>query len=594
MSGWMLSVDFGTSNTAAAHTGVVTGAVETLSLTHQGNLMSSAVFVESPATIDVGDVALNRAETNPAAFIPSPKRVVGQGMVHVNGYDIPASLPVAAVLHTVIGRATAAHRNQAPSHLVLTHPEGWSPREVGVLLDAAARVGYGSGQVSTVSEPRAAAHYYSRTETMPAGTKIAVFDFGGGTLDIAVLTATDANSFDIIAARGDNSLGGKNLDAVLRGWVDHMLNDRNPDLLHFIRTSAPLHVTRSLDDSIQRAKELLSSSPSATITVNGNGHQETLSITRPEFESLIAAAVDRAVALTRQTLTDAGITHPSQLSALYLTGGSSRIPLVHQRLAALGPIATLDDPKTVVAQGALIGAGVQRDYANPRIATPGSGASPNAHPTPGQMQPAFTPNATAQSPHTSNPSNPKTIKYLAAAGALVVIGAIVAAVIVLRPSPGNPNVDNPAAAGSTSATTTTAGPVTDADTVKAALPTALSSASENCRQSTFTTDGALVISCDIKKSNQLAKSFSEYGNRFTASLDLKQAKKTLLGYREYDYGNYTLIENDSRTAGVNISDGSSGQVSGSYVNMETGLTVDVYGMTDADAVTTFFRTAGLL
>ncbi|MBT2270193.1 Hsp70 family protein [Rhodococcus qingshengii] len=594
MSGWMLSVDFGTSNTAAAHTGVVTGAVETLSLTHQGNLMSSAVFVESPATIDVGDVALNRAETNPAAFIPSPKRVVGQGMVHVNGYDIPASLPVAAVLHTVIGRATAAHRDQAPSHLVLTHPEDWSPREVGVLLDAAARVGYGSGHVSTVSEPRAAAHYYSRTETMPAGTKIAVFDFGGGTLDIAVLTATDANSFDIIAARGDNSLGGKNLDAVLRGWVDHMLNDRNPDLLHFIRTSAPLHVTRSLDDSIQRAKELLSSSPSATITVNGNGHQETLSITRPEFESLIAAAVDRAVALTRQTLTDAGITHPSQLSALYLTGGSSRIPLVHQRLATLGPIATLDDPKTVVAQGALISAGVQRDYTNPRLATPGSGASANAHPAPAQIHPAFTLNATTQRTHTSDPSSSKTIKYLAAGGALVVIGAIVAAVIVLRPSPGNSNVDNPAAAGTTTAPTTTAGPVTDADTVKAALPTALSGASENCRQSTFTTDGALVISCDIKKSNQLAKSFSEYGNRFTASLDLKQAKKTLLGYREYDYGNYTLVENDSRTAGVNISDGSSGQVSGSYVNMETGLTVDVYGMTDADAVTNFFRTTGLL
>ncbi|MGE2866466.1 Hsp70 family protein [Rhodococcus sp. 3.70] len=594
MSGWMLSVDFGTSNTAAAHTGVVTGAVETLSLTHQGNLMSSAVFVESPATIDVGDVALNRAETNPAAFIPSPKRVVGQGMVHVNGYDIPASLPVAAVLHTVIGRATAAHRDQAPSHLVLTHPEGWSPREVGVLLDAAARVGYGSGRVSTVSEPRAAAHYYSRTETMPAGTKIAVFDFGGGTLDIAVLTATDANSFDIIAARGDNSLGGKNLDAVLRGWVDHMLNDRNPDLLHFIRTSAPLHVTRSLDDSIQRAKELLSSSPSATITVNGNGHQETLSITRPEFESLIAAAVDRAVALTRQTLTDAGITHPSQLSALYLTGGSSRIPLVHQRLAALGPIATLDDPKTVVAQGALIGAGVRRDYPNPRLAAPGSGASPNAQPAPGQMQPAFTLNATTQRPHTSNPSSSKKLKYLAAGGALVVIGAIVAAVIVLRPSPGNSNVDNPAAAGSTSSTTTTAGPVTDADTVKAALPTALSSASENCRQSTFTTDGALVISCDIKKSNQLAESFSEYGNRFTASLDLKQAKKTLLGYREYDYGNYTLVENDARTAGVNISDGATGQVSGSYVNMETGLTIDVYSMTDSAAVTSFFEKTGLL
>ncbi|MFF2059980.1 hypothetical protein [Rhodococcus qingshengii] len=137
-------------------------------------------------------------------------------------------------------------------------------------------------------------------------------------------------------------------------------------------------------------------------------------------------------------------------------------------------------------------------------------------------------------------------------------------------------------------------PVTDADTVKAALPTALSSAFENCRQSSFTTGGALVISCDINKSNQLARSFSEYGNRFTASLDLKQAKEALLGYREYNYGNHVLGENDSRTAGANISDGASGQVPGSHVNMKTGLTIDDYGMTVIGAVIDFFRSAGLL
>ena len=155
-------------------------------------------------------------------------------------------------------------------------------------------------------------------------------------------------------------------------------------------------------------------------------------------------------------------------------------------------------------------------------------------------------------------------------------------------------MDNPAAAGSTSSTTTTAGPVTDADTVKAALPTALSSASENCRQSTFTTDGALVISCDIKKSNQLAESFSEYGNRFTASLDLKQSEKDTSRIRRIRLREHTLVENDSRTAGVNISDGATGQVSGSYVNMETGLTIDVYSMTDSAAVTSFFKKTGLL
>ncbi len=354
--GWVLAVDFGTSNTAAAHTGIRSGAPETLPLTHQGNLMSSAVFVESPTAIDVGDVALNRAETNPAAFIPSPKRVVGQGTVHVNGYDIPASLPVAAVLRFALDRATGVHRGQPPARLVLTHPEGWAPREIEVLREAAAALGYQNDSVATVSEPRAAAHFYTRTEHLAPGAKIAVFDFGGGTLDVAVLTATSADTFEVIAARGDNSLGGKNLDALVRRWVDIQLQDENPELLHFLRTAAPAHILRTLDDSIRRAKELLSSTESATISVVDSRHdrRETLTLTRAEFESIIAPEIERAAALTHTALVDAGLTGPQGLTALYLTGGSSRIPLVQSRIAALGPIATLDDPKTVVVQGALI------------------------------------------------------------------------------------------------------------------------------------------------------------------------------------------------------------------------------------------------
>ncbi|MDV6277493.1 Hsp70 family protein [Rhodococcus erythropolis] len=354
--GWVLAVDFGTSNTAAAHTGIRSGSPETLPLTHQGNLMSSAVFVESPTTIDVGDVALNRAETNPAAFIPSPKRVVGQGMVHVNGYDIPASLPVAAVLRFALDRATGVHRGQPPARLILTHPEGWSPREIEVLRDAAAALGYQNDSVVTVSEPRAAAHFYTRTEHLVPGAKIAVFDFGGGTLDVAVLTATSGDTFEVIASRGDNSLGGKNLDALVRRWVDIQLQDENPELLHFLRTAAPAHILRTLDDSIRRAKELLSSTESATISVVDSRHdrRETLTLTRGEFESIIAPEIERAAALTHAALVDAGLSGPQGLTALYLTGGSSRIPLVQSRIAALGPIATLDDPKTVVVQGALI------------------------------------------------------------------------------------------------------------------------------------------------------------------------------------------------------------------------------------------------
>lgn len=119
---WALAIDFGTSNTAAAHTSPISGAVEALTLSHNRTTMSSSVFVESPDRIAVGDVATDRAESNPAAFIPAPKRAIGQGVVTVDGYTVPAAVPVAAVLDSVIARARAAHGGTAPSKLVLTHP----------------------------------------------------------------------------------------------------------------------------------------------------------------------------------------------------------------------------------------------------------------------------------------------------------------------------------------------------------------------------------------------------------------------------------------------------------------------------------------
>ncbi|WP_408015967.1 Hsp70 family protein, partial [Rhodococcus chondri] len=66
--------------------------------------------------------------------------------------------------------------------------------------------------------------------------------------------------------------------------------------------------------------------------------------------------MDAAAALLRAALVQARVSADG-LQALYLTGGSSRIPLVHTLLGRVGPVATLDDPKTVVVQGALIAAG---------------------------------------------------------------------------------------------------------------------------------------------------------------------------------------------------------------------------------------------
>ncbi|WP_377454558.1 Hsp70 family protein [Rhodococcoides fascians] len=611
MSGWMLAVDFGTSNSAAAHTGVSTGVAETLPLTHQGNLMSSAVFVESPDSIDVGDVALNKAETNPAAFVPAPKRLIGSSIMHVNGYDIPPSLAVAAVLHTVLGRAIAAHRDQRPSRLVLTHPEGWSPREVGVLVEAAARIGFGHNQVTTVSEPRAAAHYYSRTETMAPGAKIAVFDFGGGTLDIAVLAATGQGTFEVIAARGDNGLGGKNLDALLRRWVDEQLGDRNPALLDFIRRAAPAHVHRTLDDSIRRAKELLSSTPSATITVSGNGQQETFTITRTEFDALISPTVEQAARLTGDTLRDAGIGSAGELSALYLTGGSSRIPLVHARLAQLGPIATLDDPKTVVAQGALIAAAAPQSTPPPAAGSQYAGTrrpeQPYLQQPPNEQQmqspswPAaqqlFAPNLVAENHPRSGSTDRRKRTVLIGGGAAVVIVIAVAAVLALTGVFSSTDDTTAAAeqAGTSAEATTAAAPTGTADSVEAiqaALPPALADVVTECVRQTYVMD-VLQAKCTIDSDTPVIEYFGQYTENIAVSVDPKTAKRTLIGFQDYAMPNSVFTPNAAGTAGVNITT-YDGYVSAIYTNRDTGIMVTLSNMRGSDAVLEFLRTTGLL
>ncbi|MGO4205171.1 Hsp70 family protein [Rhodococcus sp. TAF43] len=644
---WVLGIDFGTSNTAAAHTGPVSGTVEALQLSHNRTTMSSAVFVESPDRIAVGDVATDRAEANPAAYMPSPKRVVAQGMVNVNGYDLPASVPVAAVLESVMTRATGAHGGKTPTELVLTHPEAWSPREIQVLLDAAANLGLDASKIRTVSEPRAAAHYYTRANTLAPGSKIAVFDFGGGTLDIAVLEANEAGTFDVVAARGDNGLGGKNLDAYLRRWVDQQLDVRDPDLLDYLRRQAPMDVRYALEDSIRRAKELLSEAPSATITVTGgDGRAEKFQITREEFEELITPTLDKAVHLTRATFADAHITDPGQLEALYLTGGSSRIPLVHERLAELGPIATLDDPKTVVAQGALAAAApiVRGLGATPTptptptpVAAPAPGPAPadtrqfpapaapeatqpwNLQPPTGNPAPApATPGWQQSAPGDGAPAKNMTGKKwtVIAAAALTVVAAGAIGVVALTGGEDTPTDPAAAAGGPTTTTAATGGdaasaassgggdaaaPPTTKEAVVAALPPALRSELEPCKTTGETENGGLQVNCPIKKGSSLTAGIvdDDYSG-IIVSVDPREAKKTVVGLRQ-GFQNDTsaaenvLVENTARTAAAHIDGpGYNGTYSISYANSSTGVMARFSDALGLDGAKTFLTRSGLI
>jgi molecular chaperone HscA len=593
---WWLSVDFGTSNTAAAHSGATSGRVEVLSLSHRSNLMPSAVYVDAPDRIAVGDVAANEAQRNPAGYLPAPKRLVGPPTLTVNGFTLPTSAPVAAVLRTVVSRAVAAHAGTAPAGVVLTHPEAWSPEQVQVLIDAAVAAGIDPVTVTTISEPRAAAQYYGRTHALQPGARIAVFDFGGGTLDVAVLAVDEDSSFRVIAARGDNGLGGKNLDGLVARWVDEQLDDRNPDLREYLRR-APLDVRQSLDESIRHAKELLSEAPSATIAVSGNGERETLHLTRGEFEELTAPVLDRAVALTRETLRDAGISAPDDLAALYLTGGTSRMPLVHERLRELGPVATLDDPKTVVAQGALAHVGTA-------AAAPAPAAAGPVVPTVAELTPNW--KATPQDTGTGSGRG----RVVAAVAVLAVVAVAVVAGLALKGSGDDSAEAKETAAtgsagedgGSGSSQNTGANGnalATTSEQAVAVLPPSLQDQLVDCTDSNLRTDqSAMIVFCELDTDGELAALTKPPFNSVTIYRDQTEAKQDIFSVRSggFEGPNSTLVESTDRMAAADISapDPNDGLVDFTYVNINTGVKVTVRDIADVASAKTFLSRSGLL
>lgn len=376
---WHLAIDFGTSNSAAAHTSPFGGSVEALALSHRSNLMPSAIFVESDgSTVVSGDSALLAGRRDPSRLVLSPKRFIDHDTIQLEGDDVSTQLVFSAVIREIIDRAKSQHGGDEPASVTLTHPERWSHTALGNLVDAAQEAGVPAGNLRTISEPRAAAIHYAAQQRVAAGEHVAVFDFGGGTLDIAVLRAAENGDYRVVAAKGDNSLGGRTIDNLVFRWVIDQIDHDDPDLADSLR-KAPASVMNALQENIREAKEMLSDTTSATVTISSPAGERDVLITRDEFTKIIAQPIERAAEMTQAVLREAGV--ESSDTPIYLTGGSSRIPYVQDELGKVGRVMRLDDPKTVVCRGALVATmqgfteSVQPGQGSQRPAL-GSGANP--------------------------------------------------------------------------------------------------------------------------------------------------------------------------------------------------------------------------
>merc|ERR1712002_322017 len=180
-----------------------------------------------------------------------------------------------------------------------------------------------------INEPTAAAIAYGLDKKKGAAEKnVLIFDLGGGTFDVSILTIEDG-IFEVKATSGDTHLGGEDFD---NRMVNHFMTEFKRK--HKKDISGNKRALRRLRTACERAKRTLSASTQASIEIDSlfEGIDFYTSITRAKFEDLNSELFRKTVAPVKAAMKDAGLSK-EEVHEVVLVGGSTRIPKIQSMLA---------------------------------------------------------------------------------------------------------------------------------------------------------------------------------------------------------------------------------------------------------------------
>jgi heat shock protein 1/8 len=223
----------------------------------------------------------------------------------------------------------------------------------------------GLNVMKIINEPTAAAIGYGLDKVDIGKRNVLIFDLGGGTTDVSLLTI-DEGTFEVKAVAGDTHLGGEDFDnRMLKHFVEIFKRHHKEDI------SGNARALRRLRTACERAKRILSSAAETTIEVDSlyNGIDFSSSITRARFAELNMDLFRKSIELVEKCLTDAKM-DKSEVHDVVLTGGSSRIPRVQELLQDLFDGKQLNksiNPDEAVAYGAAVQAAKMAGMGNEKV-----------------------------------------------------------------------------------------------------------------------------------------------------------------------------------------------------------------------------------
>ena len=299
----------------------------------------------------IGDVARRQLATNAERTICSVKRHMGTDwMTSIDGKEYKPQT-ISAMVLMQLKKDAESFAGEAVTDAVITVPAYFNDAQRQATKDAGRIAGLNVLRI--INEPTSAALSYGLNHG--ESQKVLVYDLGGGTFDVSVIEIEDG-VIEVLATAGDNHLGGDDFDARITDWIVHEF--RNQYRVDLRKDITAIH---RVMEAAENAKKELSTAESTNINlpylmqIKGEPVHLDMILTRAKFQELVRDLVERTVGPVQSALQDAGIA-PGELGKVLLVGGSTRMPLVQEKVRELigkEPSRNIN-PDECVAMGAAI------------------------------------------------------------------------------------------------------------------------------------------------------------------------------------------------------------------------------------------------
>jgi heat shock protein 1/8 len=373
-----IGIDLGTTYSCVAV--YMNGKVEIIA-NEQGNRTTPSYVGFNETERVIGDAAKSMSAMNPSNTIYDVKRLIGRDFSDKCLQDDMKSLPykivnvggkpkvevdfkgeskqftpeeISAMILVKMKEVAEAYLGEKVTDAVVTVPAYFNDSQRQATKDAGLIAGLNVLRI--INEPTAAAIAYGLDKNAKDEKNVLIYDCGGGTFDVSVLTIDDG-VFEVKSTGGDTHLGGSDIDNYLVQYLAEEFKKKNKkDLLDNKKAISRLKA------AAERAKRTLSSSTSATIEIDAlyDGIDFYTTITRAKLENLCSAFFKRCLDPLDLVLSDAKMSK-NQIHDIVLVGGTTRVPKIQEMLSSYfngKELCRNINPDEAVAYGAAVQAAI--------------------------------------------------------------------------------------------------------------------------------------------------------------------------------------------------------------------------------------------